>query len=234
MNGSSVASGSDGGSSLNTVTTATTVAGPGGAGAYWSKWSGGLDEVAVYGSALSQTQITNHWLAAGYVPAAPTNVSATAGSDQATVSWSPPAYAGTSAITNYLVTPYIGTTALPPTSALTANSVVVNNLGGGSAYTFTVTAVNDSGQGTASAASLSVTILGATPYKSSILSDTPTAYWRLDETSQFWSRTTIRCLCAAIEATLFSFRKMAEQMAPLSGFNFQRGKLRFCLSKEWY
>jgi hypothetical protein len=44
--------------------------------------------------------------------------------------------------------------------------------------------------------------------------------WRLDKSSQFWSRTVIRCLCAAVEATLFSFRKMAEQMATLANVQF--------------
>jgi hypothetical protein len=37
--------------------------------------------------------------------------------------------------------------------------------------------------------------------------------------SQFWPRTVIRCLCATIEAQLFTFRKMAEQMGCLSGQN---------------
>ncbi|MEI9960657.1 MAG: hypothetical protein WDM76_05860 [Limisphaerales bacterium] len=35
--------------------------------------------------------------------------------------------------------------------------------------------------------------------------------WRSDSSSQFWSRTAIRCVCAAVEAKLFSFRKMAEK-----------------------
>ena len=45
--------------------------------------------------------------------------------------------------------------------------------------------------------------------------------WLKDRDSQFWSRTSIRCLCAAIEATLFSFRQMARQMAPLSKIEFE-------------
>jgi len=43
--------------------------------------------------------------------------------------------------------------------------------------------------------------------------------WQKDP-SQFWSRTSIRCLCAAVEATLFSFRRMAEGMMILSGIQF--------------
>jgi hypothetical protein len=44
--------------------------------------------------------------------------------------------------------------------------------------------------------------------------------WQSDRQSQFWSRTSIRCLCASVEAVLFGFRKMAEQMAPLSRIQF--------------
>lgn len=43
--------------------------------------------------------------------------------------------------------------------------------------------------------------------------------WQLDR-SQFWSRTSIRCVCAAVEAKLFAFRKMAEKMVILSGLEF--------------
>jgi hypothetical protein len=45
--------------------------------------------------------------------------------------------------------------------------------------------------------------------------------WQQDRTSQFWSRVAVRCLCAAIEARLFTFRKMAEQMAPLGEVRFE-------------
>jgi hypothetical protein len=45
--------------------------------------------------------------------------------------------------------------------------------------------------------------------------------WQQEKKSQFWSRIAIRCLCAAIEARLFVFRRMAEQMAPLAGVQFE-------------
>ena len=47
-------------------------------------------------------------------PAAPANVTATAGNATATVNWTAPADGG-SAVTSYTVTPYIGTTAQTPT-----------------------------------------------------------------------------------------------------------------------
>jgi len=46
--------------------------------------------------------------------------------------------------------------------------------------------------------------------------------WRADPQSQFWARTSIRCLCAAIEAGLFTFRKMAEKMAVVNNVKFDK------------
>ena len=40
------------------------------------------------------------------------------------------------------------------------------------------------------------------------------------EQNHFWSRTALRCLCAAVEARLFTFRKMAEQLGGISGVQF--------------
>lgn len=56
--------------------------------------------------------------------------------------------------------------------------------------------------------------------------------WRQDPTSQFWSRTAIRCLCAAIEATLFSFRRMAEEMATLSNIQFDPKEIEILTEKR--
>jgi hypothetical protein len=47
--------------------------------------------------------------------------------------------------------------------------------------------------------------------------------WRAESKqtpSQFWGRIAIRCFCAAVEARLFTLRKMAEQMAVLYGIQF--------------
>lgn len=49
--------------------------------------------------------------------------------------------------------------------------------------------------------------------------------WNEDQNSQFWSRTSIRCLCAAIEATLFTYRKMAEKMATVFDVSFTHAEI---------
>jgi hypothetical protein len=97
--------------------------------------------------------------AAPSAPAAPTGVSATATQGSATVSWTAPS-PGTSPITSYTVTPYIGTVAQTPTTITGApplTSATITGLTNGVTYTFTVTATNATGSGPASAASNPVT-----------------------------------------------------------------------------
>ena len=94
---------------------------------------------------------------------APTIGTATGGFQQATVTWTAPAaLAGTQpALTGYTVTPFIGTTAQPvQTFNSTATTETVTGLTGGTAYTFTVAAINANGTGTASAKSNSVSVTG--------------------------------------------------------------------------
>ena len=86
-------------------------------------------------------------------PAAPTAVTATAGDQQATVSWTAPSDNGGEAITGYTVTSTPGS--LTCTTATT--SCVVSGLTNSTAYTFTVTATNSVGTSDASTASNSVT-----------------------------------------------------------------------------
>ncbi|MGX5654283.1 S8 family serine peptidase [Geodermatophilus nigrescens] len=86
------------------------------------------------------------------VPGAPGSVTATAGDGGATVSWSAAADNG-SPVTGYTVTSSPGA-ATVTTSATTAT---LTGLGNGTAYTFTVRAVNGVGTGPASAPSAPVT-----------------------------------------------------------------------------
>ncbi|HEX3243537.1 MAG TPA: N,N-dimethylformamidase beta subunit family domain-containing protein, partial [Solirubrobacterales bacterium] len=91
-------------------------------------------------------------------PGVPSGVSATAGPLQATVNWTPPANDGGSPITNYRVTPYIGSTAQTPTTVpAPAASATITGLTGGTTYTFKVAAINAAGPGQDSAASNPVT-----------------------------------------------------------------------------
>jgi len=85
-------------------------------------------------------------------PNAPTGVTATPGNGLATVSFTPPASNGGSAITKYTVTSTPGgKTASGPVSPIT-----VTGLKDGTAYTFTATATNQMGTGPASTPSNSI------------------------------------------------------------------------------
>ncbi|HEX4017353.1 MAG TPA: fibronectin type III domain-containing protein [Frankiaceae bacterium] len=87
-------------------------------------------------------------------PDAPTRVSGVAGDGRATVSWQVPAIDGGSPITGYVVTPSVRGVAQPArTFATTATSELITGLANGTAYTFTVAAVNAAGTGAASTAS---------------------------------------------------------------------------------
>jgi hypothetical protein len=93
------------------------------------------------------------------VPGAPTSVSASPASSQALVSWTAPANNGGSSITAYTITPFIGSTAQTPltVSNASATSATLTGLTNGTAYTFTVAAINGVGTGAPSTASSTVT-----------------------------------------------------------------------------
>ena len=88
-------------------------------------------------------------------PGQPTGVSATAGTGQATVSWTAPSSTGGATITGYTATSSPG----GRTCSWTTGTLqcVVTGLTNGTAYTFTVTATSAGGTGSASAASAAVT-----------------------------------------------------------------------------
>jgi subtilisin family serine protease len=75
-------------------------------------------------------------------PLAPTNVRATAGNARATITWSPPTHDGGSAITGYIVTPYVGASPRTEIQLGSVSQIVVTALGNGITYTFRVAARN--------------------------------------------------------------------------------------------
>ena len=94
-------------------------------------------------------------------PGAPTNVQATAADAEAVVSWDPPADEGTSPISGYTVTSNPGDHAVQTPDGTTTQATVPG-LTNGQAYTFTVHATNDAGDGPESDPSGPVTPTGAT------------------------------------------------------------------------
>lgn len=87
-------------------------------------------------------------------PDPPGTPTATAGTKSATVSWSAPSWNGGAAVSGYTVTSSPGSFTCATTSA---TSCAVSGLTTGTAYTFTVTAANSVGTGSASGASASIT-----------------------------------------------------------------------------
>jgi N,N-dimethylformamidase beta subunit-like protein/fibronectin type III domain protein len=94
---------------------------------------------------------------AATVPGAPTAVIGAPGDGAITVGWTAPASDGGSPLTGYRVTPYIGAVAQTPITLGVTTSTVVTGLTNGTAYTFTVSAINSIGRGPESAPSAAVT-----------------------------------------------------------------------------
>ena len=87
------------------------------------------------------------------VPGAPTDVTAVAAAESATVSWTPPADAGGTGITGYLVEALTGGAVADSVEVGAVTSTVVGGLTNDTAYTFRVSAINAVGTGDASAES---------------------------------------------------------------------------------
>jgi hypothetical protein len=93
-------------------------------------------------------------------PGPPTIIrNAIPGDHEATASWTAPAWDGTSPITGYIVTPYVGYWALPPvTYDSTATTQTITGLTNGTTYRFKVAAINALGAGPTSKVTKPVTV----------------------------------------------------------------------------
>lgn len=131
---------------------------------------GDMDEVRVLSNAKSadwvrasylneNNEFTTFSAAESSLPGQPVINSAVADNTQVTVTFTPPEYAGASAITSYVVTSSPG--GITATGA--ESPIVVSGLTPGVTYTFTVSAVNSFGSSQPSDASSAVTIASATP-----------------------------------------------------------------------
>jgi hypothetical protein len=121
--------------------------------------SDGANNVTTFDAAgLAAAGLPNGFNQTNGLPGTPTGVTATAGNSAATVTWSAPTDNGTAAVTGYRVTTYAGG-AVVKTDTLVgqATTAAIGGLTNGTAYTFTVAAINAVGRSAESPASAPVT-----------------------------------------------------------------------------
>jgi len=95
----------------------------------------------------------------GATPSAPRAPSAVAGMGRVSLTWTTPSTAGSSPITRYVITPYLGRHRQSPhVFDSSANAEVVTGLTNGKTYRFNVAAANASGTGAASVFTNAVTV----------------------------------------------------------------------------
>jgi RHS repeat-associated protein len=150
-------------------------------------FNGSVDEVAVYPTALTASQVASHFAASGdSAPTAPTNLTGTPGTNSVTLSWiasTAGVPAGQPAVQSYTVTAYKGAIYSGYMSvAGSSTSATMSGLAGGASYTFQVYGSNVFGNGAAS--SVAVTPNGtASDYGSTVLADNPLIFYQFNDAS---------------------------------------------------
>jgi len=127
----------------------------------------------------SSTASSEVWaIPSATVPGVPMGVTAAGGTNgSATITWTAPLNSGGSAVTGYVVTPYVGSTTQASSSFKSpATTETVTGLAPGSDYSFAVSAVNVSGAGAPSGYSNTVTFSKAATTTALKLSATSVTY----------------------------------------------------------